>query len=330
MNGASDRRLVTVFEDITSRLLASTDPNRLYDVAVQIAMETTGAQACSLYLEQNLADPERDPTRIVMVAGAGFERHRIGVAYEKGDGLTGRIWQTSQSVKLDSQARIEDPAIGWRGRHNAQLIGKEPGWRSYSLIGVPLRIGTRTIGVLKVENKKPGEPACFLNDDQILLETIASTIAMAIENQRSFERSHGHILDALRDMTGMLVSPDVMSFRMMCDRIVHKCIDIFNAEACSLYIQDDKQGDFIEMVSGAGYERLRRGARYKKGEGLTGTIWDRGQAVKYDTRQEVENPANGWRGLNNRQVLSQRGDWECCSLIGVPLRIVVEEGDALK
>lgn len=69
-------------------------------------METTNAQACSLYLEKNLADPENDPTSIVMVAGSGFERHRIGFGYEKGKGLTGRIWQTSKSVKLDSQKQI--------------------------------------------------------------------------------------------------------------------------------------------------------------------------------------------------------------------------------
>lgn len=175
--------------------------------------------------------------------------------------------------------------------------------------------------MLKVENKNPGEPAYFFADDQVLLETIASTIAMAIENQKAFEKSHGHILDALRDMTGMLVSSDVMSFRIMCDKIVQKCIEIFNAEACSLYIEDDNSGDFIEMVSGAGYEKLRRGARYKKGIGLTGTIWERGQTVKFDTPREVENPANGWKGLNNEQVKKQRADWECCSLIGVPLRI---------
>lgn len=320
-NETTSRKLVTIFEDITSRLLESSEPNRLYNVAVKIAMETTDAQACSLYLERNIADPDRLASRIVMVAGAGFEYHRIGVSYEKGQGLTGSIWKTSESVKLDSQMQIEDPSIGWHGLHNEKVISKDRSWRSYSLIGVPLKIGKRTIGVLKVENKMPGVPAYFKHDDQTLLETIASTIVMAIENQRLFEQTHGNILDALQDMTKILVSPDVMSFRMMCDRIVQKCIDIFNAEACSLYIQSERLGDFIEMASGAGYERLRRGARYKKGVGLTGTIWSNGQPVRYDTRQEVENSLNGWRGLNNNQVKNQRNDWECHSLIGVPLLI---------
>jgi GAF domain-containing protein/CheY-like chemotaxis protein len=330
MHDADDRRLVRIFEDITSRLLASAEYNRLYSVAVQIAMETTDAQACSLYLEQNLADPERDPSRIVMVAGAGFERHRIGVSYKKGEGLTGGIWQKSKAIRLDSQAAIENRKKGWRGLHNALVQGQEPQWRSYSLIGVPLRIGKRTIGVLKVENKKPGEPACFSKDDETLLETIASTIAMAIENQRSFERANGEILEALGDMTGMLVGPEVMSMETMCDRIVEKCIDIFKAEACSLYMQGENRADSIVMVSGAGYEKLRQGARYKRGEGLTGTIWGKGQAVKYDTQKEIENPANGWKGLNNTQIQSQRANWKCCSLIGVPLKIGTRSIGVLK
>lgn len=36
MQNKGDIKLVRIFEDITSRLLASTDPNRLYDAAVQI------------------------------------------------------------------------------------------------------------------------------------------------------------------------------------------------------------------------------------------------------------------------------------------------------
>jgi GAF domain-containing protein/CheY-like chemotaxis protein len=319
-------QLVSIFEDITVRLAESQEPNRLYDVAVQIAMETTDAQACSLYLEQSVMEATQQPEHITMVAGAGFEKYRIGVAkYHKGEGLTGKIWQTSKCVKFETREQIEDPKNGWRGLHNKVVEDNVASWISYSLIGVPLKIGKRTIGVLKVENKKPGIPSYFSADDQVLLETIASTIALAIENKRSSEQSYSSILNALRDVSKMLVGPETVTFNTLCDSIVEKCIEVFNAEACSLYIEELRESgldpEHIVMVSGAGYEKERTGAKYSKGQGLTGTIWKNSAPVKYDTRQEVEDRAHGWMGLHNEQVKEKVAGWECCSLIGVPLFI---------
>jgi transcriptional regulator with GAF, ATPase, and Fis domain/CheY-like chemotaxis protein len=326
MPGTDISKLVSIFEDITAKLAESQEPNRLYDVAVQIAMETTDAQACSLYLEQSVMDATKLPDHITMVAGAGFEKYRIGVAkYAKGEGLTGRMWETSKPVKFDTQAQVEDPKNGWRGLHNKVVLENVANWVSYSLIGVPLRIGDRTIGVLKVENKNPGSPCRFSDDDQVLLETIASTIALAIENQRYSEQSYSSILNALREVSEMLVGAETMTFQTLCDSIVEKCIQVFNAEACSLYIEDvqvpGEEPEHIVMMSGAGYENNRIGVKYKKGEGLTGSIWKNSLPVKYDTRAEVEDPNHGWKGLHNEQVRAKDTNWECCSLIGVPLRI---------
>jgi signal transduction protein with GAF and PtsI domain len=326
MSSTDISKLVSIFEGITTKLAESQEPNRLYDVAVQIAMETTDAQACSLYLEQSVMDATKPPDHITMVAGAGFEKYRTGVAkYRKGEGLTGSIWETSRPVKFDTQAQVEDPKNGWRGLYNKVVLENVTNWVSYSLIGVPLRIGTRTIGVLKVENKNPGMPSCFSADDQVLLETIASTIALAIENQRYSEQSYSSILNALREVSEMLVGPETKTFQTLCDSSVQKCIEVFNAEACSLYIEEvrvpGEEPEHIVMVSGAGYENNRIGVEYKKGQGLTGSIWKNSLPVKYDTRAEVEDPRHGWKGLYNPQVLEKVADWECCSLIGVPLRI---------
>jgi signal transduction histidine kinase len=52
------------------------------------------------------------------------------------------------------------------------------------LIGVPLRIGTRTIGVLKVENKKPVKISHFSHNELRGLEVLASNIALALEMRR--------------------------------------------------------------------------------------------------------------------------------------------------
>jgi signal transduction histidine kinase/CheY-like chemotaxis protein len=323
MIGAQE--LKTILEQFTDRLASGVDSP--YDVVIKVAMETTGAQACSLYLEEPSGDGQVKPEFIKMVSGAGFEQHRIGVKYRRNQGLTGTIWATSRSVKADTQAEVEDPGKGWDGGNNKLVREKVPGWKSYSLIGLPLRIGERTMGVLKVENKQPGPPSHFTEDDQLTLELIASTIALALEDHRRSEEYSGLTLNALREVSEMLVGRGTLTFTVLCDSIVEKCIEVFNAEACSLYLGGmgsvgALEPEYIIMLSGVGYEQNRKGkARYSKGQGLTGTIWQTGLPVKYDTQQELENPANGWKGLYNEQVRQNVKGWVCTSLIGVPLRI---------
>ncbi|MBN2545513.1 MAG: GAF domain-containing protein [Spirochaetes bacterium] len=198
MNKTKIYKFVSIFEEITTKLVESQEPNRLYNAAVQIAMKFTDAQACSLYLEQSGTEPLKKQDHIIMVAGEGFEKFRIGVAkYKKGQGLTGGIWKTSRSVKFDRHEKIEDQKKGWEGLYNDVVRDNLKNWVSYSPIGVPLRIGDKTIGVLKVENKKPMQPSCFLDEDQIMLEIIASTIVLAIENQKYSEQTYSSILNAL-------------------------------------------------------------------------------------------------------------------------------------
>jgi len=319
--------LKKVLDRITSRLVESSDPGALFEAVVQIAMDTTEAQASSLYLEQSDEQQSAGP-RIVMVAGAGYELHRVGKAsYAKGEGLTGSIWEKSQSRKYDRTEDLEATAGPWRGVHNDLIRKIVPNWVCSSLIGVPLRIGARTIGVIKVENKNPGPPACFTDRDLLVLELIASTMALAIEDRRLSEKAYRSILNALSEVSETLVSKDIMPFSALCDRIVRKCIEVFNAQACSLYLESPSLDpanppQTITMVAGAGYEVHRVGqANYTKGQGLTGSIWQESKSVKYDSTADLEKSGGPWRGVHNQTIKDKVPNWVCSSLIGVPLRI---------
>lgn len=320
--------LKQVLDKITSRLVEKAEPGALYNAVVQIAMETTGAQASSLYLETSNDDKEKAPQTITMVAGAGYESYRIGKAvYKKGQGLTGWIWQQSKSVKYDTPEELQDQKSPWRGDYDRLVREKDPNWVCWSLIGIPLKLGERTIGVLKVENKNPSPPAHFTLRDQLVLDVIASTIALAIENRRISEEYSSTILNALLDVSETLISKEIMPFQVLCDRIVQECIRIFNAQACSLYLEKSDETEStlpqtITMVAGAGYEVYRIGkASYKKGQGLTGGIWEGGEPVKFDTTEELRDSKGPWSGEYDDIVREKDPSWVCSSLIGVPLRI---------
>jgi len=318
-------RLKKTLETMTVRLVESSAPGSLYDAVVQTAMESTDAEACSLYLED--IPPEGGvATTLSMVAGAGFEEHRVGKAsYRKGEGLTGTIWRHGISVKCDSTAEVEDPEKGWLGKFNSVVEAQESRWICRSLIGVPLRIGTRTIGLLKVENKR--EPADhFADEDQTVLEVIASTMALAIENRRLSEQTSREILSALHEMSGMIASDPGRwgALDRLCRGIVRTCVELFSAQAASLYLEEPaSDGDGprkIRMVAGAGYEEHRIHAGYELGEGLTGSIWENAEPVKFDTTEAVHGSGH-WSGKHDDAISEALPEWVCSSLIGVPLRL---------
>ncbi|MEN6548344.1 MAG: GAF domain-containing protein, partial [Armatimonadia bacterium] len=313
--------LKQMLEKMTSQLVADSSPAALYQTVVRIAMETSDAEACSLYLEDPAQDGQPADT-ISMVAGAGFEEHRLRTAhYQRGRGLTGTIWSTSASIKCDSTEEVQNPARGWVGDYDGLVTTADPTWVCRSLIGVPLRMDERTIGVLKVENKR--SRPCFSDEDQMVLEIVASTMALAIENRRISERDSQAMLRAIHEVSGMLVSDLAGSFHLLCAHVVDTCIELFRAEAASLYLEqplpDGAEPEVIRMVAGAGYEVLRIGAQYHKDEGLTGSIWRDGEAVTFASAEELEDCRGPWCGLHDDLI--KLPGWRCTSLIGVPLRV---------
>lgn len=66
-------------------------------------------------------------------------------------------------------------------------------------LGVPLRVGSRVIGMIGVANKGDGYAA----DDERILTTLANQVAVAIENSRLYERQR-EMIDSLRELHGRL------------------------------------------------------------------------------------------------------------------------------
>ncbi len=307
---------------VTARLVEGA--GLLYEAVVRTAMETTDAEACSLYLEDRPPDGGEAQT-ISMVAGAGFEKHRVGKAsYRRGEGLTGTIWKKGVSAKYDSTKEVEDPANGWQGKFNRFVKDQEPAWVCRSLIAVPLCIGEHPIGLLKVENKRGASH--FSKEDQALLEVIASTMALAIENRRLSEQTSRKTLSALDEMSGMIASDPGRwaALNRLCRSIVQTCVELFSAQAGSLYLEEQmgngQPARRIRMVAGAGYEQYRIGTEYELGEGLTGAIWQDGAPRKFDSNDELRQ-SGVWSGANDGIIIKRQPNWVCSSLIGAPLRL---------
>lgn len=84
-------------------------------------------------------------------------------------------------------------------------ISKKINYQTKSILCVPLKLKSKTIGVLEVINKVGGE--CFSLEDQSLLETFSNLAAIAIENARLYQDIKFENINLKRELVdGMLPS----------------------------------------------------------------------------------------------------------------------------
>jgi putative nucleotidyltransferase with HDIG domain len=98
-----------------------------------------------------------------------------------GAGLSGWIVQSKQSLLIRDAEKDEFPV-------GAIVVGLP----TRSWLGVPLLYRDQLVGVMGVQSYQPN---AFDEDDQQLLSTIASQVAIAIENARLFTETNGRAKD---------------------------------------------------------------------------------------------------------------------------------------
>ncbi|GAB4557172.1 MAG: hypothetical protein Kow0047_01310 [Anaerolineae bacterium] len=108
----------------------------------------------------------------------GQLRTPVNLRLGPGQGVAGWVAFHGRSTVVHSTA--EDPRF-------TSAIDGQTGVRTRSLLAVPLRLRDRVIGVLELINKTHGE---FDAHDQELVETLAASAAIAIDNARLVESLH--------------------------------------------------------------------------------------------------------------------------------------------
>lgn len=300
--------IVPILNEITDKLGDPHDPIALYNTVVQICLERFQAEASSLFIE------EPDGDTINMVAGTGYHANIVGQArYMKKEGITGNVWAYGKPFKADNHdGLVKDP---WHaGKMNKKQWKEEK--HCWSIIVVPLIIGKRVLGVLKVENKLP-QSSAFTENEYKILQTIASVVSLAVENARLAERSHTIVLDALQKTVAALSGAESYFTTTLYGQIVTTCRDIFNANAASLYLESDDRSK-LTMVAGEGYSKILIGQEYRRKEGITGHIWSEGTSLKIDDVKSLK--AHPWhQGKYDKQQWTD--NQYCWSLLAAPLRI---------
>lgn len=167
---------------VGQQLAAMLDLQQIMDFLLQAVTETIGAEGSSVWLQ----DTENSQNVICRAAFPHDDQKPspVSLSLHSGQGVAGWVMQHGESVVVAYAP--DDPRFSPR-------IDQEIGFRTQSLLAVPLRVRGTVIGVLEVINKIDGS---FNAGDRAVLETLAASAAIAIDNAQ--------LVEALRQQTAEL------------------------------------------------------------------------------------------------------------------------------
>jgi signal transduction histidine kinase len=151
--------------EVSLTLNSTLNLDELLQYIIQSAMEILDCEAASLLLY----DEKRK--RLFFAASTSPELHKMAEMPVPIEGsLAGTIFRDGQSIIQNNVS--QDP------RHFV-AVGQQLNFYERSLLGVPMRIREKGVGVLEALNKKGAE---FTQDDEHLLSVLASQAAVAVHN----------------------------------------------------------------------------------------------------------------------------------------------------
>lgn len=319
--------ITTVLADVANAVVGQFEMEALLDQIITTTMKALHAEVCSIFLENK----EEEPGILKCAAGSGFAKKIVGVAkYKIGEGFTGTVAKTGKEFNIKSRQELENLKLDgkkvWEGKFDTRQWPSEKS-EFRNCIALPLKIKEQILGVIKVENKDESLGEFFTDEDLAIFKTIANVIALTIENARLHQKAE----DQSRTLSAVLAdvaSAVVGKFEMeaLLDQIINTIMETLHAEVCAIFLEDkEEEPGVLKCVAGSGFARRIVGiARYKIGEGLTGSIAKYGEGYNSKSREEHGKLVIGgekvWRGKYDR-IQWEKGESEFRNGIGLPLKI---------
>ena len=170
--------------EVSMTLNSTLNLDELLQYIIKTAAELLDCEATSLLLY----DEKRN--RLFFAAATGSDPKKMAQIPVPIDGsLAGTIFREGKSITLNDVS--QDP------RHFSG-VGQQVHLESKSLLGVPMRIREKGVGVLEAINKRDGK---FTDADERLLSVVASQAAIALNNARliqALQRAYDDLSDTDR------------------------------------------------------------------------------------------------------------------------------------
>jgi len=158
--------------DVARSIISVLELDRLFAGIMELSKDVMNAEASSLLI----ADPESRSLRFHVATGTAGQMI-VGDTVRFGQGIAGYVAQTGESVLI---------ADAYQDARFDPSYDRRSGFRTRSILTVPLRTTEGIVGVLQVMNKIGHES--FDNHDLDLFQSFASMAGISLQNARLFER----------------------------------------------------------------------------------------------------------------------------------------------
>ena len=183
---------------------------------------------------------------------------------------------------MDSEDPIRLPVIG----EDTRSVGfpkNHPAMGSF--LGVPIRAGDRQLGQIYLTNKL--DVSEFTEDDQRIIQMLAGYAAAAIQNARLLDEMRVQDAALTRRSEDLSLLNDIASAltsSLEQDEILNKTLaammDYMKVEAGEIFLlEDDRETLRMVLHRGQAAEAFWTRNRFKKGEGVLGTVAQTGEPV---------------------------------------------------
>ncbi len=207
-------------------------------------------------------------------------------------GITGWVAYTGQTLMCNDVSREPryDPA---------ELVAE-----TKAELAVPLRVGSRVLGVLDVQSERRD---AFGKEDATVLQILGNQIGIAIENARLFQETQRRYdaMAALHETSLDIISQ--LDVPALLEALLRRGAHLLGAQAGSLYLYDADR-NLVRNLAGHNTSRDWTGVTVRPGEGVSGTVVLTGKPL-------IVNDYDNWPGKADLFT----GD-RLTRVIGVPLK----------
>jgi signal transduction histidine kinase len=250
------RALVETGVAITSELSLDALLQRL----VEAAAELTGARYAAL----GVIDRSGTGLERFLITGVDAETHAAIGALPRGRGILGVLIRDDTPLRLHNLG--EDPrAVGFPPNH--------PPMRTF--LGVPIHLRGVAYGNLYLTEKAHGED--FTEEDEELVELLASQAAVAIENARLYEAAVGwsRQLESLNEVGNALATETDLD--RLLDLIARRSRELLDARLVTVLLPAGADELRFAAVAGEGGEQVV-GEAIARSASKSGRVLERGRS----------------------------------------------------
>lgn len=262
------RTELAFINQVGRQLASSLDLNQVVATTLEQARRLLDAMACSIWL----IDKETHKLVCREVAGPGNE-HLRGWRLEMGQGIVGWVTANNQPVL------IEDTGSDTR---YYPIVDQTTGIHIRSMLCLPLQTKQNTLGALQLVDQNV---ATFTQADLTLLESVASSAAIAIENAQLYQQAQQEIaerkraeealrrrneeLDRLYRASDTLLASTTPDFKSLAKSIVETVRREFVNTNCSLLLIDPETDKLNRVAASGPYvEEVNRSILTVSGPGI--------------------------------------------------------------